>query len=42
MVEGNGIKNYCIEVPLNGITSLPNNEDLPCSSKVISGDKQTD
>jgi hypothetical protein len=24
MVEDNGIKNYCIEVPLNGITSAPN------------------
>jgi hypothetical protein len=24
MVKTMGLKNYCIEVPLNGITSLPN------------------
>jgi hypothetical protein len=24
MIEAIGIKNWCIEVPLNGITSMPN------------------
>jgi hypothetical protein len=24
MLYGNGIKNYCIEFPLNGITYIPN------------------
>jgi hypothetical protein len=24
MIEAMGLKNYCIEVPLNGITSTPN------------------
>jgi hypothetical protein len=40
--DDDGIKNYCIEIPLNGINIVTKfDEILPSGSKVISGG-QTD
>jgi hypothetical protein len=37
-----GIKNYCIEVPLNGITSVPNFMKIyQAVQKLLVGDRQT-
>jgi hypothetical protein len=35
------IKNYCIEVPLNGITSLPNLMKIFQAVQKLVGDRQT-
>jgi hypothetical protein len=38
-----GIKNYCIEVPLNGITSIPNFMKIyQAVKKLLVGDTQTE
>jgi hypothetical protein len=43
MTEGMELKNYCIEVPLNGITSIPNFMKIyNVVQKLLVGDTQTD
>jgi hypothetical protein len=41
-IFGNWLKNYCIEVPLNGITSLPNIKIYQAVQKFLVGDGPTD
>jgi hypothetical protein len=43
MTEAMGIKNYCIEDLLNGITSTPNiMKNYQAVQKLLVGDKQTE